>query len=177
MVTDAGGCVIRGGPHAAIGRPIMPTEIERKFLVTGPGWTDHAGLPVRIRQAYLAITGQATVRVRIKGTDAASLAVKSAAPAVSRIEVEAAIPVADAEELLALRHGVVIEKQRYPVPFEGLVWEVDVFAGENQGLVIAEVELPDEGHAVQLPPWVGEEVTADARYYNAQLANAPIRGS
>lgn len=151
----------------------MPTEIERKFLVTDPGWTGHAGLPVRIRQAYLAVTGQATVRVRIKGTDTAALTVKSAAPAVSRIEVETAIPVADAEDLLALRQGAVIEKQRYPVPFEGLVWEVDVFAGDHAGLVIAEVEMPDADHPLRLPPWVGDEVTADPRYYNAQLATDP----
>ena len=154
----------------------MATEIERKFLVTGPGWTEHAGRPARIRQAYLATTGLATVRVRIKGEDTATLTVKSAAPAVSRVEVEATIPVAEAEELLALRQGAVIEKQRYPVPYGGLVWEIDVFAGDNAGLVIAEVELPDAGLALPLPPWSGEEVTADARYYNAQLASEPIGG-
>lgn len=152
----------------------MPAEIERKFLVTGSGWAAHAGRPVAIRQAYLAQTGRVSVRVRIKGTDAAFLTVKSAEPGISRLEVEAAIPVHEAEELLELRQGSVIEKKRYQVPFGGLVWEVDVFEGENAGLVIAEVELPDPGFAVELPPWIGREVTDDERYYNARLASEPI---
>lgn len=154
----------------------MPAEIERKFLVTGRGWTEQAGLPVRIRQAYLAQTDKASVRVRIKGDDAAFLTIKSAVPGLSRLEVETDIPVAEAEELLALRQGAVIEKRRFAVPFGGLVWEIDEFEGENAGLVIAEVELPDEDFAVELPDWVGEEVTHERRYYNAQLATDPIRG-
>src|SRR3546814_10078447 len=77
--------------------------------------------------------------------------------------VEVPIPAADAEELLALRQGAVIEKQRYRVPFGGLVWDVDVFGGENAGLVIAEVEVPAADHAVALPAWAGTEVTGDAR--------------
>ncbi len=153
----------------------MPAEIERKFLVTGSGWTECAGQPVALRQAYLAQTDKVAVRVRIKGDDAAFLTVKSAEPGRSRLEVETAIPVAEAEELLRLRQGAVIEKQRYPVPYGGLVWEVDVFAGENVGLVLAEVELPAEDVAVELPPWVGAEVTHERRYYNASLATKPIR--
>jgi len=154
----------------------MPAEIERKFLVAGPGWTELAGLPVAIRQAYLAQTDRVSVRVRIKGRDAAYLTVKSAEAGMSRLEVETRISVPDAEDLLALRQGGLIEKQRYPVPFGGLVWEVDVFEGANAGLVIAEVELPGTDYAVALPDWVGEEVTDDVRYYNASLANDPIRG-
>ena len=155
----------------------MTAEIERKFLVSGAGWTALAGLPAAIRQAYLAQTDRVSVRVRIKGNDSAFLTVKSAEAGMSRLEVETRIEVAEAEELLALRQGALIEKQRYPVPFGGLVWEVDVFAGENAGLVIAEVELPSTDHPVELPDWVGAEVTDDVRYYNASLANDPIRGT
>ncbi|HEY9568312.1 MAG TPA: CYTH domain-containing protein [Thalassobaculum sp.] len=155
----------------------MPAEIERKFLVTGSSWADNAGQPVSIRQAYVALSDRVSVRVRIKGGHAAFLTIKSAAPTISRVEVEVPIPAADAEELLALRQGAVIEKQRYRVPFGGLVWDVDVFGGENAGLVIAEVEVPAADHAVALPDWAGTEVTGDARYYNAQLASDPISGT
>ncbi len=155
----------------------MPAEIERKFLVTGPGWAQLAGMPVKIRQAYLAQTDRVSVRVRVKGEDSAFLTVKSAEAGMSRLEVETRIGVAEAEDLLNLRQGALIEKQRYPVPFGGLVWEVDVFAGENVGLVIAEVELPSTDHPVERPDWVGAEVTDDVRYYNASLASAPIRGT
>lgn len=152
----------------------MPAEIERKFLVTNSSWADNAGRPVSIRQAYVALTDRASVRVRIKGGDQAFLTIKSAAPTISRVEVEVPIPVAEAEELLALRTGAVIEKQRHPVPHGGLVWEVDVFAGANAGLVIAEVEMPSADHDVALPGWAGAEVTGDERYYNARLATDPI---
>src|SRR3546814_16409689 len=91
----------------------MPAEIERKFLVTGSSWADNAGQPVSIRQAYVALSDRVSVRVRIKGGHAAFLTIKSAAPTISRVEVEVPIPAADAEELLALRQGAVIEKQRH----------------------------------------------------------------
>lgn len=152
----------------------MPAEIERKFLVTGSSWKEKAGRPIWIRQAYVAATDRASVRVRIRGDDQAFLTIKSAAPSLSRVEVEVAIPVPEAEELLALRVGAIIEKHRYPVPFDGLVWEVDVFEGDNAGLVIAEVELPAADHPLELPDWVGAEVTGDQRYYNASLATDPV---
>lgn len=153
----------------------MATEIERKFLVASPDWAEHAGPPAHLRQAYLANTAKAAIRVRIKGGDAAFLTIKSAEAGMSRLEVETAIPVAEAEQLLTLRQGAVIEKRRYKVPFGGLVWEIDVFEGENAGLVIAEVEIPSVDHPVAMPPWIGAEVTDDARYYNASLAEHPIR--
>lgn len=155
----------------------MPAEIERKFLVTGQEWRDSAAPAMHIRQAYIATTPQASVRVRIKGATSAFLTVKGAEAALSRVEVEAAIPVEQAEELLAMRQGAVIEKYRYRIPYGGLLWEVDVFEGENEGLMIAEVEIPTADHPVEVPPWVGDEVTGDPRYYNAQLANDPIRGA
>ena len=152
----------------------MPAEIERKFLVTSDAWREGAGAPVSIRQAYLAVTDRASVRVRIRNADAAFLTVKSAGAELFRTEVEVAVPVAEAEELLALRQGSVIAKRRYRVPLGGLVWEVDVFEGDNAGLVLAEVELPDADHPVEPPSWVGREVTGDARYYNASLATDPV---
>lgn len=154
----------------------MTAEIERKFLVTGPGWSALAGRAIPIRQAYLAQTDRVSVRVRVKGSDTAFLTVKSAEAGMSRLEVETRITVPEAEDLLALRQGALIVKRRYPVAFGGLVWEIDVFAGDNEGLIIAEVELPSTDHAVDLPPWVGREVTDDVRYYNASLANAPMGG-
>ena len=117
------------------------------------------------------------MRVRIKGTKSAFLTIKGAEAALSRVEVETAITLAQAEELLTIRQGAVIEKFRFRVPFGGLMWEIDVFEGENAGLIIAEVEVPTAYHAVQLPPWVGQEVTGDARYYNANLASDQIRGA
>ncbi|EDP63272.1 hypothetical protein BAL199_28160 [alpha proteobacterium BAL199] len=155
----------------------MPAEIERKYLVTGSEWRDAAAPSVQIRQAYIANTPLASVRVRIKGTKSAFLTIKGAEAALSRAEVETAITLAQAEELLTMRQGAVIEKFRFRVPFGGLMWEIDVFEGENAGLIIAEVEVPTADHAVQLPPWVGQEVTGDARYYNANLASDPIRGA
>lgn len=155
----------------------MPAEIERKFLVMGPEWRESAAPPVHIRQAYIANTPLASVRVRIKGTTAAFLTIKGSGAALSRVEVETPIPVEQAEELLAMRQGEVIEKARYRVPFGGLLWEVDVFEGANAGLVIAEVELPTADHPVEFPPWAGVEVTGDQRYYNASLASDPIRAA
>ena len=95
----------------------MPTEIERKFLVTSEAWRDHAAPPVAIRQGYLAITDRASVRVRIRDGEEAFLTVKSAGAEMSRAEVEVAVPVVEAEQLLTLRQGSVVAKHRYRVPF------------------------------------------------------------
>jgi adenylate cyclase len=147
----------------------MATEIERKFLVAGDNWrfavTSHAD----IRQAYLAVTDANTVRVRMHG-GLAYLTVKSAGSAMSRQEFEFQIPAAEAEALLALRRGRIIEKRRHIVPIGTLQWEIDVFAGEFEGLVIAEIELPSEQTNFARPDWLGKEVTGDARYGNAYLA-------
>jgi CYTH domain-containing protein len=154
----------------------MAREIERKFLVAGDGWRAGArGVPYR--QGYLSAGADArcTVRVRRAG-DHAYLTIKGpAAPGgTERDEYEYPIPVADAEEMLAgLCAGGRVEKVRHRVPHAGHVWEVDEFAGENAGLVLAEVELGRADEPVALPPWVGAEVTADTRYTNAALARAP----
>lgn len=152
----------------------MPLEIERKFLVHDHSWKAGAvGVPYR--QGYLAIDKLRTVRVRVAG-DAAYLTIKGATVGIARAEYEYPIPLTDAEEMLdTLCMKPLIEKRRYTVPYAGLVWEIDEFFGDNAGLVVAEVELPDAQATIALPPWVGEEVSGDARYYNANLIAHPYR--
>jgi adenylate cyclase len=149
----------------------MAREIERKFLVLNDDWRAAAGNPARLRQGYLAMTAKAVTRVRVAGENAAFITVKSNEPGRSRDEYEYAIPHADGAALLKLCVDSVIDKTRYEVDAGGgRVWEIDVFAGDNEGLVIAEIELPDEDAVFDRPPWLGAEVTDDARYYNAALA-------
>lgn len=150
----------------------MGTEIERKFLVTGNDWRTADGQ--RIVQGYLNRDKQRTVRVRIAGAQA-FLTIKGMTSGATRAEFEYPIPLADAEALLALCDGPLIDKIRHRVYHEGLVWEVDEFFGDNAGLVVAEVELSSEDQAVALPSWVTTEVTADSRYFNSSLATHPFR--
>lgn len=152
----------------------MPLEIERKFLVRGTDWQNRSELSVSIRQFYLARTGAAVVRIRIIGGEEAFLTIKSAVPGMTRAEFEYPIPVADAEQLSALRAGLVIEKRRYLVPWSGGRWEIDVFEGAHAGLVIAEIELPSADARFERPDWLGDEVTGDRRYYNADLARERV---
>lgn len=152
----------------------MQIEIERKFLVTGEAWRPLVREVVRIRQAYVAITDRASVRVRITDASAARLTIKSASAGRSRLELEYPIPVDDAEALLALRVGAEVSKSRHRVPAGRLVWEIDVFGGENRGLVVAEIELDDPDQPFERPGWLGAEVTGDRRYYNADLALVPF---
>jgi adenylate cyclase len=152
----------------------MPFEIERKFLVLNDAWRELASERYHIRQAYLASESKASIRVRIKNKGGAALTIKSRTPERRRLELEYAIPVLEAEALIALRRGNIVEKDRYVVPYAGKRWEVDVFAGENASLVIAEVELRDEHEHIALPPWAGAEVTGQAPYYNSALAVHPF---
>lgn len=152
----------------------MPFEIERKFLVRADTWKAFATKTSHIRQAYLATEGKASVRVRINDDREATLTVKSRTPQRRRLELEYPVPVIEAEALIALRRGSVIEKQRHLVPHAGDTWELDVFEGENAGLTIAEIELRHESQVVDLPPWVGAEVTGQALYYNSSLAMQPF---
>ena len=152
----------------------MPVEIVRKFLVADLSVVAGlAGTP--IRQGFLSTDPERVVRVRVAGPRA-FVTVKGKTAGISRAEYEYEVPVAEAHEMLdrlALRP--LVEKTRYKVASGGLVWEVDVFSGENAGLVMAEVELPAEDAAVAVPPWVGREVTDDRRYYNANLVAHPYR--
>ncbi len=149
----------------------MGTEIERKFLVQGDAWRSHAG--VLIRQGYLMREPARTVRVRLAG-DRATLTIKAGANALKRAEFEYEIPRVDAQELLALCEHT-IEKTRRVVDVEGTRWEVDEFAGDNAGLVVAEVELAHEDESFHKPSWIGGEVTHDSRYLNSELAAHPFR--
>lgn len=147
----------------------MAKEIERKFLVRDSSFRDLAVKAVRILQGYLFDTARGVLRVRIKG-EKAFLTLKSANRGITRNEWEYEIPVADARQMLELAGNAVLEKTRFIVPFEGKVWEVDVFEGKLAGLVLAEVELPSENTEVVLPPFVGEEVSTNPMYYNSALA-------
>jgi adenylate cyclase len=150
-------------------------EIERKFLVADDGWRAAADGGRRLRQAYLAETDRAVVRVRIEDGARGVLTIKSAEPGLSRQELEYPLPLEDAEALVALSQGSVLDKTRFHVPHAGRRWEVDVYGGDNRGLIIAEVELESEAAAVQLPPWAGKEVTGERRYYASSLAQRPFR--
>lgn len=153
----------------------MSFEIERKFLVRNDDWRALATRSTSIRQAYLASSHKSSIRVRIKDESAATLSIKSRPVDLRRLELEYDIPVLEAEALMQLRHGGVVEKMRYVIPCGELAWEVDVFAGDNQGLVIAEIELKHEHQHVDLPPWIGAEVTGQAQYYNSALVERPYR--
>lgn len=130
------------------------------------------GHSVPLIQGYLAGSNQATARVRIAG-DIAFLTVKGRVKNLTRQEFEYEIPVADAQAMMDLCHPRVVEKTRYKIPIEDLIWEVDDFAGQNQGLVLAEVELTSPEQSVTLPDWIGLEVSDDPRYFNSYLAAHP----
>ena len=151
----------------------MGKEIERKFLVRGDGWRSLAK-GTACRQGYLNRAKERTVRIRTMD-NRAFLTVKGLTVGATRSEYEYEIPVADCNAMLdALAEKPLIEKIRYKVLFAGLTWEIDEFFGENAGLIVAEVELQSEGQAFTKPEWVGEEVTADLRYYNSNLVKHPF---
>jgi adenylate cyclase len=152
----------------------MGIEIERKFLVHGFEWRQLATRRVRIRQAYLPTEAALSLRVRVMSDSEATLTLKSQGAGLRRSEFEYPIPVADAEALMSMRRGAVIEKVRHAVPWRGLTWEVDEFAGDNAGLIIAEIELPHEEQPIVRPDWLGPEVTGQDRYYNHGLAALPF---
>lgn len=149
----------------------MALEVERKFLVTGDQWRRAEG--VLLRQGYLSTRPERTVRVRVEGAKAA-LTVKGVNRGAARAEFEYAIPLEDADELLRLCEQPIVEKVRRRVEHDGLVWEVDEFLGGNRGLVVAEVEIDREDRPLTKPSWVGEEVTRDPRFYNANLVANPF---
>lgn len=153
----------------------MVTEIERKFLLRNDDWRALAGEGVAYRQGYLVGSDRASVRVRIEG-EQAYLNIKSATLGIERMEFEYPIPREDAEVLLArLCQQPLIEKRRYTFMYEGKQWEIDVFEGDNAGLVVAEIELQSVDEEFVRPPWLGEEVSDDPRYYNVSLVTHPYR--
>ena len=152
----------------------MAKEIERKFLVSGEFRQDSPE-SYRIMQGYICSDPDRTVRVRVRG-DKGFLTIKGrgSEDGLSRFEWEKEIPVTEAVELMALCGSGVIDKTRYLVPFGKHTYEVDVFHGANEGLVLAEIELSDEQEAFEMPSWLGEEVTGDVRYYNSMLSLHPF---
>lgn len=153
----------------------MAVEIERKFLVRG-SFREHATHHVRIVQGYLSSVPERTVRVRIMG-DKGFLTIKGigSTSGASRYEWEREIPVPEADQLMALCEPGVIDKIRYLVPAGPHTYEVDVFHGENDGLILAEVELAAEAEGFHKPDWLGAEVTGNPRYYNSALMKHPYR--
>lgn len=150
-------------------------EIERKFLVKDLEVIKNLK-GNRITQGYLSTDPERNVRVRIKGTQA-FLTIKgiSNGSGLSRYEWEKEIAIVEAEELLELALPEIIDKTRYEVPQDQLIWEIDVFHGHNDGLIIAEIELPSEDTAFTKPSWLGDEVTGDSRYYNSYLSEKPFK--
>lgn len=153
----------------------MPTEIERKYLVTGDSWRQDAGAGVAIVQGYLGSNEKSSIRIRIDG-ESAHLNIKSRTIAIQRSEFDYPIPVDEATELLQkLCDQPLIKKNRYPVQYQGHLWEVDVFAGDNAGLIVAEIELSAPEQSFKLPAWAGREVSDDPRYYNTCLVSHPYK--
>lgn len=150
----------------------MAIEIERKFLVINNNWKAGASSAV-LKQAYLNSSPERTVRVRIEG-DAAFITIKSKNRSITRQEFEYPIPADDAEKLLLLCETPPLEKKRYTVKHAAHTWEVDEFMGSNQGLVVAEIELENEGETFSRPDWLGEEVSGDSRYFNSNLTLKPF---
>lgn len=150
----------------------MGTEIERKFLLKGTAWKEGAA-GAFVRQGYLSTDQGRTVRVRTIGEEG-FLTIKGITQGISRLEFEFSIPIADARRMLdELCPHPLIEKTRYRIQYGDLVWEVDEFRGENEGLVVAEVELGHEDQVISLPEWIGEEVSGDSRYRNSNLSVHP----
>lgn len=150
----------------------MSVEIERKFLVHGSEWKT-LGRAVAIRQGYLSAHPDRVVRVRIED-ETATLTIKGRSQGMTRGEWEYPIPLAEADQLLNdLCERPLIEKTRTRIEYEGMVWEVDEFFGDNLGLVVAEIELESEEQEFAKPNWIAEEVTEDTRYFNANLLRHP----
>ncbi|GMV23850.1 MAG: CYTH domain-containing protein [Acidimicrobiia bacterium] len=151
----------------------MGIEIERKFLVDTAVWSPGAVRGVPMRQGYIASSDRAVVRIRLEGARGV-LTIKGRTTGVSRAEYEYEIPAGEADQMLASLAGALVEKTRYHVPHGGHVWDVDVFAGANAGLVMAEVELASPDEDFERPAWLGEEVSHDPRYRNSALAADPF---
>mgnify|MGYP000674043178 FL=1 len=148
----------------------MGREIERKFKVKEGDWCKQKA--AKYRQGYLSTVKERTVRVRTV-EDKGYLTIKGIAIGASRMEFEYEIPRQDADTLLEICEKPLIEKNRYKIKHGGFVWEVDEFFGENQGLIVAEIELESEDQTFSKPDWVGEEVTGDPRYFNSNLIKNP----
>jgi len=154
----------------------VAVEIERKFLLKNNDWREQTESSNLIRQGYLAPLDTSSVRVRIEG-DKANINIKSATIGISRLEYEYEIPLKDAEQMLeSLCRSPQVHKTRHIVTIGKHKWEIDEFYDENEGLVVAEIELNDENESFAKPDWLGDEVSDDARYYNVNLIKHPYNG-
>lgn len=149
---------------------VVAKEIERKFLVKDEAWRTHAEAAVGVRQFYVVAMEGRNVRVRIRNDGTATLTLKFGSHGLERDEFEYPIPLDEAEEMLPFALGHVIEKTRHHVRYRGRLYEIDVFSGSLTGLVVGELETPEDVPPGELPTWLGQEVTDDASYYNASLA-------
>jgi len=153
----------------------MGREIERKFLINQTEWSQlEKPAGKNFRQGYLLTDPHKTIRVRTTEINA-WLTIKGISKGASRLEYEYEIPLSEGAELLDSFAVSELEKIRYEINHKGKLWEVDVFCGENEGLIVAEIELDAEDESFELPPWVDIEVTTDSRYYNSNLTNAPFK--
>lgn len=154
----------------------MGKEIERKFLVANNDWEQSVVRSARMTQGYLGRGAERSVRVRTTGGGKAFLNIKSSTTGITRLEYEYEIPSDDAQEILShIALKPVIDKTRHYIETGPHTWEVDVFTGENEGLIIAEIELSSEDEVFDKPGWLGEEVSGDARYYNMNLIDNPYQ--
>ncbi len=161
--------------HRQGSKTLMKFEIEHKYLVLKDLWhSSKKPEGILIKQGYLLDHPEKIIRVRVK-RDQGFLTIKGPTVKATRLEYEYPIPVADAEELLQSFVGHCIEKIRFNIIFAGKLWEIDEFLGDNEGLLLAEIELKSEAETYEKPPWIGEEVTEDPRYYNSCLAKNPLK--
>ncbi len=153
----------------------MGVEIERKFLLANDNWRQQIVKSIQFRQGYLVGSDKASVRVRIQG-DQANINIKGATLGIRRQEFEYSIPMEDANELLStLCDKPLIEKTRNYIASGKHTWEIDEFSGDNQGLIVAEIELTDEADVFEPQDWIGKEVSEDKRYYNSMLIKNPYK--
>lgn len=153
----------------------MPKETERKFLVKSDEWRNSISETIPIRQAYIYTGPPIAIRIRIT-PEKATLNLKKATLETTKDEFEYEIPTTHAEELLQkFTSGYTIEKNRHIVFYQGIKWEIDEFLGANEGLILAEVELPTDTAELPIPPWLGKEVSSDFRYLNTYLSQHPFK--
>src|SRR5690554_489636 len=150
----------------------MPLEIERKFLIKNDSWKNHIESKIKIAQGFLNDDPHRTIRIRVTNQDA-FLTIKGKMSGISRPEYEYKIPLKDATELLKMCKPNIISKTRYIVNCKGHKWEIDIFHGENEGLMIAEIELENEHETFSSPNWLGKEVSQESRYLNVMLSKLP----
>jgi len=153
----------------------MSIEIERKFLIINDNWKTLASEQTEYTQGYFTTHKECSIRIRVAG-DNANINIKSATLGIYRSEFDYLIPVKDAKEMLDnLCIHPLIEKIRYKIQYDNHTWEVDVFSGENEGLIVAEIELNSVDEKFRKPDWIGEEVSDDPRYYNVCLVERPYK--